>query len=302
MKFSLASILGVASVALLSLSSVQSASLPVVAETPTLKKHEIKGLNNYACKLTKAHPHPVILLHATLLTLDSWKDFVPTLIAAGYCPFALTYGKYGAFQQFGGLAPIEQSAQELASFAEDIMTHMKVSQVDLAIIRNGSFMEGHSQGGILGRYWVKFLGGKGKVNKMIGVSPINHGTTLSNIVTVAKAFGVFTAGQATFDKIAPSFYQMVNTSPFIAKLNEGGDVAPGVITSNIATKFDEVVTPWSSCFSKETSTVTNQVLQDLCMVSFNDHLTMINSKVVLRWVMNQLDPSTAKTASCLSMF
>lgn len=41
------------------------------------------------------------------------------------------YGKYGAFQQFGGMAPIEQSAQELATVAEDIMTRMKVSQVDL---------------------------------------------------------------------------------------------------------------------------------------------------------------------------
>lgn len=42
-----------------------------------------------------------------------------------------SYGKYGAFRQFGGLAPIEQSAQELATFAEDIMARMKVSQVDL---------------------------------------------------------------------------------------------------------------------------------------------------------------------------
>ncbi|KAG0078397.1 hypothetical protein BGZ93_008636 [Podila epicladia] len=282
MKFTLASILSITSVALLSLSSVQSVALPNVAEARTLEKREIKGLNNYACKLTKAHPRPVILVHATLLTLDSWKDFVPTLVAAGYCPFALTYGKYGAFQQFGGMAPIEQSAQELATFAEDIMSR-------------------HSQGGILGRYWIKYLGGEGKVNKMIGVSPINHGTTLSNIVTVAKAFGVFTSGQATFDKIAPSFYQMVNTSPFIAKLNKGGDVAPGVITSNIATKYDQIVSPYASCFQSKAG-VTNKLLQDLCMVSLNEHLTMVNSKVVLRWVMNQLDPSTAETASCLSMF
>ncbi|KAF9328804.1 hypothetical protein BG006_008079 [Podila minutissima] len=242
MKFTLASILSIASVALLSLSSVQSVVLPIVAEAPTLEKREIMGLNNYACKLTKAHPRPVILVHATLLTLDSWKDFVPTLVTAG-----------------------------------------------------------HSQGGILGRDWIKYLGGKGKVNKMIGVSPINHGTTLSNIVTVAKAFGVFTSGQATFDKISPSFYQMVNTSPFITKLNKGGDVAPGVITSNIASKFDQFVSPYESCF-QEKAGVTNQLLQDLCMVSLNEHLTMVNSKVVLRWIMNQLDPSTAKTANCLSMF
>ncbi|KAG0359259.1 hypothetical protein BG005_001103 [Podila minutissima] len=282
MKFTLASILSIASAAFLSLSSVQSVALPIVTEAPTLEKREIKGLNNYACKLTKAHPRPIILVHATPLTLDSWKDFVP-----------LSYGKYGAFQQFGGMAPIEQSAQELATVAEDIMTRMKVSQVDLV-----GKSECHSQGGILGRYWIKYLGGKGKVNKTIGVSPINHGTTLSNIITVAKAFGVFTSGQATFDKIAPSFYQMVNTSPFIAKLNKGGDVAPGVIISNIATKFDQIVSPYASCF-QEKAGVTNQLLQDLCMVSLDEHF---NSKNVLRWVMNQLDPSTAKTASCLSMF
>ncbi|KAF9304071.1 hypothetical protein BGZ74_002436 [Mortierella antarctica] len=294
MKFTLASILSIASVALLSLSSVQSVALPIVAEAPTFEKRDIKGLNNYACKLTKAHPRPIILVHATLLTLDSWKDFVP-----------LSYGKYGAFQQFGGMAPIEQSAQELATVAEDIMTRMKVSQVDLVgkfeSVGKQKFEMGHSQGGILVRYWIKYLGGKGKVNKTIGVSPINHGTTLSNIITVAKAFGVFTSGQATFDKIASSFYQMVNTSPFIAKLNKGGDVAPGVITSNIATKFDQIVSPYTSCF-QEKAGVTNQLLQDLCMVSLNEHLTIVNSKNVLRWVMNQLDPSTAKTASCLSMF
>lgn len=77
MKFTLASILSIASAAFLSLSSVQSVALPIVAEAPTLEKREIKGLNNYACKLTKAHPRPIILVHATPLTLDSWKDFVP---------------------------------------------------------------------------------------------------------------------------------------------------------------------------------------------------------------------------------
>lgn len=90
MKFTLTSILSVASMALLSLSSVQSVALPIVSEAPALEKREIKDLNNYSCKLTKAHPRPVILVHATLLTLDSWKDFVPTLVDGGYCPFALT--------------------------------------------------------------------------------------------------------------------------------------------------------------------------------------------------------------------
>ncbi|KAF8951559.1 hypothetical protein CPC16_001966 [Podila verticillata] len=93
---------------------------------------------------------------------------------------------------------------------------------------------------------------------------------------------------------------MVNTSPFIAKLNAGGDTSPGVVHSNIATKFDEVVTPYQTAFENDPG-VTNVVLQDLCLLSLNEHLTMVNSMVVLQYVLNQLDPSAAKTANCLSL-
>ncbi|KAF9418328.1 hypothetical protein BGZ94_009726, partial [Podila epigama] len=92
-----------------------------------------------------------------------------------------------------------------------------------------------------------------------------------------------------------------NTSDFIAKLNLGGDTAPGVIHSNIATRYDEIVTPYKTAFQLS-SGITNTVLQDLCGISFNEHLTIINSMVVLQWVLNQLDPSTAKTANCFSRF
>ncbi|KAG0355910.1 hypothetical protein BG005_005176 [Podila minutissima] len=294
MRFSATCILS-AVVALVTSSSVQAAALPAVdiqvATVPQFEKRDIAGLNNYDCKPSAAHPRPLILVHSTLLTADSWKDFVPTFQEQGWCVFALTYGTVPQIPGFGGLAPIEQSAQQLADFANNVMTRMKATQVDLV---------GHSQGGILGRYWIKYLGGAGKVNRMVGVSPITHGTTLSGISTIAKALQIFYPAQQLFDKIAPSFYQMVDSSSFIAKLNAGGDTSPGVIHSNIATKFDEVVTPWSTAFQQGPG-VTNVVLQDLCLLSLNEHLTMINSKVVLQYVLNQLDPLTAKTANCLSL-
>ncbi|KAG0339727.1 hypothetical protein BG000_001465 [Podila horticola] len=296
MKFS-ATIIPSAVVALMAtISRVQAAALPAVdsiqvATMPLFEKRDIAGLNDYNCKPSAAHPRPLILVHATLLTADSWKDFVPTFQNQGWCVFALTYGTVPEIPGFGGLAAIEQSAQELADFANNVMTRMSATQVDLV---------GHSQGGILGRYWIKYLGGAGKVNRMVGVSPITHGTTLSGISTFAKALQIFYPAQSLFDKIAPSFYQMVNTSSFIAKLNAGGDTSPGVIHSNIATKFDEVVTPYATAFQNGPG-VTNIVLQDLCLLSLNEHLTMVNSKVVLQYVLNQLDPSTAKTANCLSL-
>ncbi|KAG0305211.1 hypothetical protein BGZ98_004469 [Dissophora globulifera] len=294
MKFVISSILSAASVVvLLALSTVQVTARPVsrVLSDAAIEKRAIQGINNYACKLTAAHPRPVILVHATLLTVDSWSDIAPPLIAQGYCVFGLTYGKFGALTALGGLAPIEQSAQELATFAGNVMDKLNATQVDIV---------GHSQGGILARYWMKYLGGNGKVNKHVGISAITHGTTLDTLTTLAKTFNIFNAAQPLFDAIAPSFFQMVAGSSFMDKLNAGGDTAPGVIHSNIGTKFDEVVTPFNSTFQSDAG-VTNVLLQDLCILSLNEHLTMVNSKVVLQFVLNQLDPSTAQTANCLSL-
>ncbi|KAF8984484.1 hypothetical protein BGZ46_007948 [Entomortierella lignicola] len=288
MKFTFSSIVVAA---LLFLTSVQGAALPPIdsqiteASAATLPRHALQkrtiaGLNDYSCKLTPAHPRPLLLVHATLLTQDSWWEFAPILINNGYCVFALTYGKYNNIPLVGGIAPIEQSAQEVATFADNVLQRMNATQLDYV---------GHSQGGILGRYWIK----------MVGISAINHGTTLDGIATIAKALQIFNPAAPIFNSFAPSFYEMVTSSAFMDKLNAGGDVSPGVIHSNIATKFDEVVTPYQTCFQQDPG-VTNVVLQDLCMLSINEHLTMVNSMVVLRYVMNQLDPSTAKTANCLS--
>ncbi|KAF8947256.1 hypothetical protein BGZ47_009750 [Haplosporangium gracile] len=289
MKFSIASILSAAAAALTIFSTVQAAAVPTSVE---IQKRAIAGINNYACKLTPAHPRPLLLVHGTTLTLDSWSTWVPLLIEEGYCVFGLTYGKYKDIPLLGGIAPIEDNAQEVANFANNVLTRMNATQLDYI---------GHSQGGILGRYWIKYLDGAGKINRMIGVSPIHHGTTLSGITTFATALHLLNPSQPLFDAVAPALYQMIVGSPFMQKLNAGGDTSPGVIHSNIATRYDEIVTPWETCY-QDAPGVTNTLLQNLCLVSLNEHITMVNSKIALRWALNQLDPSTAKTANCLSVF
>ncbi|KAF8952399.1 hypothetical protein BGZ46_003498 [Entomortierella lignicola] len=292
MKFTVSSVLKAATSAaaiILAISTSQVTALPVNT-VANIEKRAITGLNDYSCKLTAAHPRPLVLVHATLLTVDSWSNFAPEFIKEGYCVFGLTYGYYKNETEFGGLAPIEDSAQELGTFVNNVLAKMNSKQVDIV---------GHSQGGILARYWIKYLDGAGKVYRHVGVSPITHGTTLDDITTFAKALNLFNGSESTFDYFAPSFYQMVVNSTFMEKLNAGGVTAPGVIHSNIATKYDEVVTPYENCYM-EVPGVTNTLLQDLCMASLNEHLTMVDSDVVLQWVLNQLDPSTAQTANCLS--
>lgn len=162
MKIALSSILGAATVTMLALSSsVQAAALP---DKPTVEKRGIAGVNDFNCKLTAAHPRPLVLVHGTILTADSWSTFAPVLMKEGYCVFALTYGWYKGSIPLTGLARIEDSAQEFGVFADNILSKMNVTQIDYV---------GHSQGGIIGRYWMKYLGGAGKVKRQVCRSTIS---------------------------------------------------------------------------------------------------------------------------------
>ncbi|KAG0002242.1 hypothetical protein BGZ79_003367 [Entomortierella chlamydospora] len=293
MKFTTSSVLKAATSAaaiLLTLSASQVSALPAPNLAKRSNSDDLAGLNNYGCKLTAAHPRPVVLIHGTTLSINSWTDFVPVMVKRGYCVFGLTYGIYPPLTSFGGLAPIEDSAREVGNFINDVLAKMNVTQVDVV---------GHSQGGIIARYWMRYLDGAGKVHTHVGVSGINHGTTLDGIATLGKVLGIFNSVQPLFDSVAPSLFEMVTNSPFMNKLNEGSDIVPGVTFANIATKLDEIVTPYENCYQNDTG-VTNALLQDFCSVDLTEHIFMPGSSVVLQFVLNQLSPSTAVRPNCFS--
>ena len=49
---------------------------------------------------------------------------------------------------------------------------------------------GHSEGGMMPRYYVNFLGGAGKVNDFVAFAPSNYGTTLDGLTTLVSLLGV----------------------------------------------------------------------------------------------------------------
>ncbi|KAF9301982.1 hypothetical protein BGZ74_006019 [Mortierella antarctica] len=138
-------------------------------------------------------------------------------------------------------------------------------------------------------------------NRMVGIAAINHGTTMNGLMGLFQMLNTVSPDESLVGSLAPSVPEMVQDSAFMKKLNDGGDTVPGVIHSNIVTMYDEIITPYESCFQHGAG-VTNVVLQDLCAISFNEHLTIINSMVVLRFILNQLDPDTAKPANCFPRF
>jgi triacylglycerol esterase/lipase EstA (alpha/beta hydrolase family) len=249
------------------------------------------GINDFSCRPSAAHPRPVVLVHGTFGNAwDNWLVGAPYIAARGFCVFELDYGQVNGVPLIHGLAPIAQSAQQLADYVDQVLAATGASQVDIV---------GHSQGGMMPRYYLEFLGGAPKVHTLVGIAPSNHGTTLDGIATLASQFPGATQLVAT---VCASCADQIKGSPFVTQLNAGGDTVPGVKYAVISSIFDEVVTPYQSQFLSG-SNVKNIVLQNLCAVDLSEHVAIgTTDKIVLHEVVNQLDPAHASTTNCLSAF
>jgi triacylglycerol lipase len=175
----------------------------------------------------------------------------PALKAAGYCVYASNYGSYQGSGTVGiyGIGPIEQSAAQLRDYVSSVRAQTHAAKVDLV---------GHSQGGMMPRYYIKNLGGASVVDDLVGLSPSNHGTT--NPLSAPAGF------------VCPACAQQTAGSPFLTQLN-AGDESPGDVSyTQVATRYDEVVTPYTSDFLAADTNVTNITLQDVCPNDTSEHL------------------------------
>ncbi|MGW7068365.1 esterase/lipase family protein [Streptomyces sp. NPDC054855] len=248
-----------------------------------------RGWNDYDCEPSAAHPRPVVLVHGTFgNSIDNWLVLAPYLVKRGYCVYSLDYGQLPGVPFFNGLGPIDKSAEQLDGFVDKVLASTGAPEADLV---------GHSQGGMMPRHYLKFLGGAQKVNALIGLAPDNHGTTLLGLTRLLPYFpGI----EDLLTTKTPSLADQVAGSPFLTKLNEGGDTVPGVRYTVIATKYDEVVTPYRSQFLNGPG-VRNVLVQDLCPVDVSEHVAIgILDRVAHHEVANALDPAHATPSTCFS--
>jgi len=246
------------------------------------------GANNWSCKPSAAHPRPVILVHGTFADMsDSWQALSPLLYDNGYCVFALNYGSYAFSGLLGVYATgdIAQSATQLSSFVNRVLAATGASQVDLV---------GHSQGGMMPRYYLEFLGGAAKVHTLVGLAPSNHGTTLDGLFTLA---GFFPGADAFLGVLCPACEEQSAGSAFLTNLNAGGDTVPGVSYTVIESANDEVVTPYTSAFLSGAG-ATDILLQSQCSLDQGEHLSMPYDHIADGDVLNALDPAHAVTPPC----
>ena len=243
------------------------------------------GSNDYSCKPSAAHPYPVVLVHGTFADMtDSWQALSPLLANHGYCVFALNYGgaSGGLFQ---GYQEIAASAAQLKTFVDGVLSATGAAKVDIV---------GHSQGGMMPRYYLDFLGGAANVDALVGLSPSNHGTDLDGLTGLLAAIP---GGSSFLTSLCTACTEQEVGSSFLTNLNAGGDTVAGVRYTVITTRYDEVVTPYTSAFLSGLS-VTNITLQNQCALDLADHLAVIYDPMALNDVLNALDPAHPVPVGC----
>jgi triacylglycerol lipase len=215
--------------------------------------HAVRG-----CKPSARHPSPVVLVPGTLI-VTTWNVVAPALTKQGYCVYRFRYGN-------DGTAEIAKSARSLASFVDAVRAGTHAKKVSIV---------GHSQGGMMPRYYIKFLGGAGKVDDLIGLSPSNHGTY--NPMVLASGVPC----TACSEQLAGS--------AFLTKLNRGSETPGPVDYTAVQTLDDLTLVPYTSAFlSGPRSRVTNVTIQSACPSDYVGHLGMPSDPVALQWIENAL--------------
>lgn len=248
------------------------------------------GANNFSCQPSAAHPYPVILVHGTLANMnDNWQAAAPILANHGYCVFAFNYGGSSATSDLQGTGDIAASAAQLATFVNTVLAATGAAKVDLV---------GHSQGGMMPRYYINVLGGAAKVATFVALAPSNYGTTLDGLTVLGTDIGLIEPINSALATTCTACVQQEKGSAFLAKLNATPTVA-GVNYTVIETRDDEVVTPYTNAFLPAAPNVSNITLQNQCPLDASDHLEIASDPVAMADMLNALDPAQPVKVPCL---
>lgn len=224
------------------------------------------------CELTPTHPRPVVLVHGTTESpAVNWSGLAPYLANEGFCVFAPRYGMHAGVPALGD---VRRSAGELAAAIDAVLARYPAgTKVDLV---------GHSQGGMMPRWYLKNLGGTAKVHRLIGISPSSHGTTIYGLSRLIDMVGL----RPAVALVSPAISQQLAGSPLLQQLNAGDETPGDVQYDVIASKYDEVVTPYTS---QKLDGASWWVVQQGCALDLSEHAQITYSPRVLARVANLLD-------------
>jgi triacylglycerol esterase/lipase EstA (alpha/beta hydrolase family) len=218
------------------------------------------GANDWGCRPSSAKPYPAVIVHGTFGDQKSLLDNLSLALKRdGYCVYSLDYGNRAT-------GPIEDSAQQLKGFVTKVLASTGASKVE---------MVGHSQGGMMPRYYIKNLGGDSVVEDLVGLAPSNHGTTVN------EAF--------SSSPYCVSCDQQRAGSAFLTALNSPDETPGDVDYTQVETRNDEVVVPYTSAFLGASAQSTDILLQDRCPADASEHLSIPMDPQAIAWVLDAFD-------------
>lgn len=153
-----------------------------------------------------------------------------------------------------GLGDARDAAAALKSFVATVRAQTGAAKVDLI---------GHSQGGMVSRYYIKYLGGSNEVDSLVNLAAVNYGTAVANI---AKLLGLGSCAGVI------SCQQMAIGSSFLADLNAGDDTIGNVSYTNFGSVNDTVIVPYTNSYLANDGNNANVTIQSQCWLRYVDHV------------------------------
>lgn len=247
------------------------------------------GVNDDACRLSTAHPRPVVLIPGTFANMeDDFGALGPILANDGYCVFSLNYGApAGRFIEATG--PVLRSAATVAAVIRSVSKLYGGVKVDVV---------GHSQGGLIAELVAKFYGEAGIIDRLVALSPTTHGTTIDGFTALAR---FFPGAEAILGAACPACEDQLRGSPVVRMLDRGPIAEPGPSYTVIETRHELIVTPDGSSFIDEPGVV-DEYDQSACPADATGHIELPFDNTTIRLTLNALDPSTAAPPNCSETF
>jgi triacylglycerol lipase len=198
-----------------------------------------------AAPAAAAAPDPVIIVDGTFGPAFFYEPLAARLRHDGYqvAIFELTNL---------GTGDIAGTARDLNAFADRVRAQTGAAKVDLVA---------HSQGGLVARQYIKFLGGSSEVDSLVSLGAPHYGTVVANI---ADFFGLGNCLGIV------ACQQMAAGSAFLNDLNAGDDTIGSVRYTNLYTALDELVQPVHNAALADGAT--NVLIQSQCPLRVVEHV------------------------------
>ncbi|SCG46318.1 lipase family alpha/beta hydrolase [Micromonospora coxensis] len=195
-----------------------------------------------------ANANPVIVVGGLIGVSIAYEPIAARLRADGF--------RVSIYQLPGlGFGDIRESAKAFRSYVDQVRASTGAAKVDIVA---------HSEGGLVSRWYVKFLGGADAVGRYVSLGSPQQGTYVANILNVV--------GLGSCAGIV-ACQQMSIGSDFLANLN-GGDDTPGALRwTTVRTWQDELVRPVGNASLADGAT--NVLIQGWCPLRVVGHLGLV---------------------------